>query len=124
MKKLFTIFFIIAAFTSLSLAQMQIGPKAGLNIANLSGDDIEDADSKTGFSGGVFFMYKLSNMFAIQPEAYYTMKGATDKMDFEGVTVDFTYTLDYVEVPLLFVTVTVAKLTTGSPDVPATVYVA
>ena len=102
MKKFFTIFFMLAVFTSLSLAQMQIGPKAGLNIANLSGDDVEDTDSKTGFSGGVFFMYKLSNMFAIQPEAYYTMKGATEKLDFEGVTVDVTYSFDYIEIPLLF----------------------
>ena len=102
MKKLFTVLLVFAAFTSISLAQMQIGPKAGLNIANLSGDDVEDTDSKTGFSGGVFFMYKLSNMFAIQPEAYYTMKGATEKLDFEGVTVDVTYSFDYIEIPLLF----------------------
>jgi len=102
MKKFFTIFFIIAAFTSLSLAQMQIGPKAGMNLASLTGDAVEDSESKTGFAGGVFFMYKFSDMFAIQPEAYYSMKGATDKMDFgEGVTVDLTYTLDYIEVPLL-----------------------
>jgi hypothetical protein len=102
MKKCLILLFILTAFTSLSLAQMQIGPKAGLNLANLTGDDIENADSKTGFAGGVFFMYKFSNMFAIQPEAYYSMKGASEKLDFEGVTVDITYTLDYIEVPLLF----------------------
>lgn len=102
MKKLFTVLLIIIAFTSISLPQMQIGPKAGLNLATLTGDDVEDADSKTGFAGGLFFMYKISNMFAIQPEAYYSMKGATDKFDFEGVTIDVTYSLDYIEVPLLF----------------------
>ncbi len=46
-------------------------------------------------------MYQFSPMFAIQPEAYYTMKGATDKMDFQGTTVDLTYTLDYIEIPVL-----------------------
>ena len=102
MKKLFTVLLVFVAFTSISLPQMQIGPKAGLNISNLSGDDIENADSKTGFAGGVFFMYKFSNMFAIQPEAYYSMKGATEKVDFEGVTFDITYSLDYFEVPILF----------------------
>jgi hypothetical protein len=101
MKKYFTLLLILAAFTSFSLAQMQIGPKAGLNIANLSGEDVEDTDTKTGFAGGVFFMYQFSNMFAIQPEAYYTMKGATQKLSIEGVTVDITGTLDYIEVPLL-----------------------
>ena len=101
MKKLFTVLFIFVAFTSISLAQMQIGPKAGLNLANLNGDDVEDTDSKTGFCGGLFFMYKFSEMFGIQPEAYYTMKGATEKLDFEGTTVDITYTFDYIEVPIL-----------------------
>ena len=101
MKKFFTFLLVFIAFTSFSLAQMQIGPKAGLNLANLSGDDIEDTDSKTGFAGGLFFMYKFSDMFAIQPEAYYSMKGATEKLDFEGVTIDVTYSADYIEVPLL-----------------------
>jgi hypothetical protein len=101
MKNILTLFLILIAFTSFSVAQMQIGPKAGLNISNLSGDDVQDTDTKTGFGGGLFFMYKFSDMFAIQPEAYYTMKGATEKGDFGGTTVDVTYTLDYVEVPLL-----------------------
>jgi hypothetical protein len=102
MKKCLILLFILTAFTSLSLAQMQIGPKAGLNLANLSGDDVENTDSKTGFAGGVFFMYQFSKMFAIQPEAYYTMKGATQKETIEDISIDITYTLDYIEVPLLF----------------------
>ena len=67
----------------MSYAQMQLGVKAGLNIASIGGDDADQIlegqslDSKTGFAGGLFFMYQFSNMFAIQPEAYYTMKGAT-----------------------------------------------
>jgi len=86
----------------MSFAQMQAGLKAGVNISNLSGDDAGSPDSKTGFAFGGFFMYQFSPMFAIQPEAYYTMKGATDKMDFQGTTVDLTYTLDYIEIPVLF----------------------
>lgn len=102
MKKLFTLLFVLSLFSTMSFAQMQAGLKAGLNIANLSGDDVESPDSKTGFAFGGFLMYQFSPMFAIQPEAYYTMKGATDKMDFEGTTVDLTYTLDYIEIPVLF----------------------
>lgn len=102
MKKFLTIFLILFAFISVMQAQkMQIGPKAGVNIANLSGDDVEGTDSRTGFGGGLFFMYQFSEMFGIQPEAYYTMKGATEKLDVLGTTVDVTYTFDYVEVPLL-----------------------
>ena len=103
MKKYITLLFILAAFTSLSLAQIQIGPKAGLNIASIGGDDADQIlngqslDSKTGFAGGVFFMYQFSKMFAIQPEAYYTMKGATYKEDGGELTIS----LDYIEIPIL-----------------------
>jgi hypothetical protein len=102
MKKLFTLLFLVCLFSTMSFAQMQAGFKAGVNISNLSGDDAGSPDSKTGFAFGGFFMYQFSPMFAIQPEAYYTMKGATDKMDFQGTTVDLTYTLDYIEIPVLF----------------------
>jgi len=101
MKKYFTILLVLAAFTSISFAQMQFGLKAGANISNLIGDDAIDTETKTGFAAGVFFMYQFSTMFAIQPEIYYTMKGATEKQSISGVTVDFTYTLDYIEIPLL-----------------------
>jgi len=102
MKKFFTLLFIVAAFTSISLAQMQLGLKAGLNIANIGGSDVDELvgqslDSKTTFAGGIFFMYQFSDMFAIQPEAYYSMKGATYS---EG-GVDLTISLDYIEIPLL-----------------------
>jgi hypothetical protein len=103
MKNLYVLFLIVllTLFIPPLNAQMQIGPKAGLNIANAVGDDAdffgESLDSRTGFSGGIFFMYKFSNLFAIQPEAYYTMKGAT--LDISNVKV--TFTLDYIEVPVL-----------------------
>jgi hypothetical protein len=103
MKKLFTLLFVFSIFSMLSYAQMQAGLKAGLNIASIGGDDADQIlegqslDSKTGFAGGLFFTYQFSNMFAIQPEAYYTMKGATYS---EGGA-DLTISLDYIEVPIL-----------------------
>jgi hypothetical protein len=99
MKKLFTLLFVFSIFSMLSYAQMH----AGLNIASIGGDDADQIlegqslDSKTGFAGGLFFTYQFSNMFAIQPEAYYTMKGATYS---EGGA-DLTISLDYIEVPIL-----------------------
>lgn len=99
MKKLLTILFVSFMLVSLSYAQMQLGVKAGLNLANLSGDDIEDTDARTGFAGGVFFMYQFSEMFAIQPEIYYTMKGATQKDVIPGVDVEVKG--DYIEIPVL-----------------------
>jgi len=104
MKKYFILLLIFVALTSVSFGQgMQLGLKAGMNIANVGGSDAdniigESLDSRTGFCGGLFFMYQFNNLFAIQPEAYYSMKGAT----YSESGVDFTLKLDYIEVPLLF----------------------
>lgn len=102
MKRVFTVLFILLLFSSFSFAQMQFGVKAGLNIANIGGSDADklvgqSLDSKTGFSGGVFFNYQFNKLFAIQPEAYYSMKGATYKES----GVELTITLDYIEIPVL-----------------------
>ncbi len=101
MKKLLVVLFTITLFSISAQAQMQLGLKAGLNLANLSGDDAGSPDSKTGFAFGGFFTYQFSPMFAIQPEIYYSMKGATENITFEGTTVDLTYTFDYIEIPFL-----------------------
>jgi hypothetical protein len=103
MKTIFTIVFVLLVFTTLPLAQMQLGLKAGLNIATISGTDADNLfetslDSRTGFNGGIFFMYQFNNLFAIQPEANYTMKGAATNL----MGVDITLKLDYVEIPVLF----------------------
>jgi hypothetical protein len=103
MKKRATVLIMLAAllFMTNGVAQMQIGPRAGLNIASIGGGDDdflgESLDSRTGFNVGIFFMYQFSNIFAIQPEVYYSMKGATVNI----LDVDITLALDYIEVPLL-----------------------
>jgi hypothetical protein len=105
MKKLFLLSFIVllTLFITPLNAQVhiQIGPKVGINIANITGDDAtfvgQTLDSKTGFSGGIFSMFQFGNIFAVQPEVYYTMKGAT--LSYMGA--DITFTFDYIEVPLL-----------------------
>jgi hypothetical protein len=103
MKKCFILVIIFAAFTTVSFGQgMQLGLKAGVNFANVVGDDIDGVESKTGFAGGLFFMYQFNKLFAIQPEAYYTMKGATNKETFGGETAELTLSLDYIEIPILF----------------------
>ena len=42
-------------------------------------------------------MYQFSDLFAIQPEAYYTMKGGSRDYNGANLTVSF----DYIEVPFL-----------------------
>lgn len=103
MKKYIILALIFTALTSISFGQgMQLGLKAGVNFANVVGDDVEGAESKTGFAGGLFFMYQFNKLFTIQPEAYYTMKGATDEQTLAGETAEVTLSLDYIEIPILF----------------------
>lgn len=71
--------FLSIFFMALSLANAQtelwLGPKAGVNIANVS--DIE-GDSKLGAYGGVAFAIKFSERYALQPEMGISMQGSTD----------------------------------------------
>jgi hypothetical protein len=77
---------------------MMFGIKGGLNIANLTGDDVEGVSSKMGLVGGVSLSYNMTEIFAIQPELLYTMKGAKSDED-EG---EVTWKINYIEIPVLF----------------------
>jgi len=81
--------------------KIQIGPKAGVNIANFSGDDAtingQSLDSKFGFGGGIFALFQFGNIIGVQPEIYFTMKGASATIN----SVDVNFNFNYVEVPLL-----------------------
>jgi len=107
MKRLsVTMFAIVVMFTlfSASVAAQGLtgkGLKAGLNIANLRGDDMEDWDSKMGFSAGGFITYSINDMFAIQPEVLFTMKGAKYEEEILGETLKATTSLNYLEIPVL-----------------------
>ena len=106
MKKLFLLSFIVVLTLFIAplnaQLQIQIGPKAGISIASVGGDDSdaflgESLDSRFGFGGGIFVMFQFGNIFAVQPEVYYSMKGATWTQN----SVDLTLALDYMEVPVL-----------------------
>jgi hypothetical protein len=92
MKKL-----LIAATAFLGLLTMdadaqetKFGAKAGVNIANVAGDDVgDDVDGTIGFHVGGFAHLGLSDQFAIQPELQFSTKGAED------------LTLSYIDIPIL-----------------------
>ncbi|MFA4948297.1 MAG: porin family protein, partial [Candidatus Krumholzibacteriia bacterium] len=76
---------------------MMFGVKGGLNMANITGDDAEGTLMKIGGLGGVFISYDITEIFAVQPEILFSMKGT--KEDFEGT--DVSTSLNYIEIPLL-----------------------
>lgn len=102
MKKFFlsiTIVFLFAA-TSLVDAQtnLSFGPTVALNFASFNGKDAPSGTSaKTGMAIGGFMNYQFSDMFSLQPELLFSMKGSS------GATggVNYTFTTNYIEVPVL-----------------------
>lgn len=75
---------------------MQLGLKAGLNLATLNTDG-DTPGRRTAFIGGAHLTVPLGSQFYIQPELLYSMKGM--KIGFMGFTA--TWSLDYIEVPVL-----------------------
>ena len=82
-KNLYTVFLAAVIFLSSNIyAQFKfsLGPRAGVNIANLSFDpDFPsgiDKSSRVGFKFGVLAELGFSPMFAIQVEPMYVMKGS------------------------------------------------
>ena len=84
------------------------GIKAGINMAKFTGSDADDAfgndiSMRTGLAAGVFITYSFSDLFAIQPEVYYAMKGSKSNYPYsEDLNIDLTEKLDYIEIPVLF----------------------
>jgi hypothetical protein len=99
--------FAVFIVTSTSQAQMtglDIGATAGVNLATMSGDDVEDAKNLVGFMVGVSFIKRMTDMFSFQPEIAYSMKGS--KFD-DGVD-EGELKAAYIDLPLL------AKISLGT----------
>ena len=83
------------------------GLKAGLSIAKITGSDAGEAGWRTAGALGAFLTYRVNDIFAVEPELLYVMKGAkTEGVDDFGsgpVAYKLTMKLDYVEMPLLAV---------------------
>lgn len=89
---------------SLSTFTMKIGPKVGVNLANLSGTQtFENVSMKTSLNGGVVFNMRWgqrhlssafgTGFFGIQPEMLFSMQGA----NVDGKSVN----LNYLMVPVM-----------------------
>jgi Outer membrane protein beta-barrel domain len=105
MKKVTTVFCISILFflfmgeSSFAQSPIEIGGKIGLNFASLSGNDVPQGNSsRTGFLIGGFMSYKFAPFFGLEPEIFYSAKGATGSV---GTGESYTIALNYFEVPVL-----------------------
>jgi len=98
MKKLFAIALVagllIPAVSGAEIALTAKGVKLGLNIASISGADApDDVESAVGLALGGFGTFTVNEAFALQPEVFYSQKGAA-----QG---DMSFNLSYLDIPLL-----------------------
>jgi hypothetical protein len=90
MKKLFFLF----AFAFFAYAvQAQFGVKAGVNFANLGGDDADFEGKKVNVQlyGGVYYNYAFHDNFSIQPELVYSGQGAVSEVSSSKTKLNLAY---------------------------------
>jgi len=97
MKKI-NLILVITILTVISLNAQNFGVKAGLNLANLSGDEyLEEFDMRTSFHIGGVYEVEISDNFSFQPELMYSAQGAQMSEGSAKVVVK----LDYINIPLM-----------------------
>ena len=103
MKK--TVLFLTIALGAAGAAQAQsisYGVKAGASLTNFTGKGVEDAKNKFGFIGGLVANFAVNDIFSVQPEVLFSMKGAKAEAQLTGSpTVTRKVKLSYIDVPVL-----------------------
>ena len=105
MKKLFLLV-VLTTFVSSPLFSQDTDGTAGIrgsfNLTNFYVDNVDDENLKPGFSVGIYYESKLSELISIQPEINYALKGSqiTYNNAFFG-SGTYRYNFSYVEVPVL-----------------------
>lgn len=71
------------------------GFKVGINLANISGEDVGDTETNTGPVLGAYVVLGITDRFSFQPEVLYSEKGWEL---FDGVV---KVNISYLDIPLL-----------------------
>ena len=112
MKKMLTLVMFVTTIVSYTLHGQELTSKGlvgGLNLSNVSSDEIEKNSPKLGFALGGFLTFKLGEKFALRPEVYYTNKGYISEFEISSLSSQLdasvkyveTFSLNYIEIPLL-----------------------
>jgi hypothetical protein len=82
----------------------RLGILAGANLATIGGDEVEGADRRVGFVGGIYARLPLgtTGALSLRPELLYSQKGAKGAFgDDEDIGGSASLRLTYVDVPIL-----------------------
>ncbi len=95
-KPILAILLFLIVSATLQAQILQLGLKAGLNYASLTGSNVQ-IDAITSYHAGLSAEIKLLENIAIQPELLYTTQGAT----YKTALIDVKNELGYIAVPVL-----------------------
>lgn len=93
-KKLWIAIVAIGITGSVTAQDVKFGAKIGMNVSTITGDDVSNIDSKTGFVLGATSEISFTDKFSVQPELLFSQQGAR----FEG---NFTVDLNYLTLPIM-----------------------
>ncbi|QRR02915.1 porin family protein [Dyadobacter sandarakinus] len=95
-KPLITLMLLAISTLSFSQAKFSLGPKAGINISNYTGGNIQ-SDALVGYHIGGVLNYGFGKVFSLQPEVLFSTQGA--KVENGGQKEDFK--ISYITVPVM-----------------------
>ncbi len=104
-----------------SRAQAKFGIRLGLNVSNISFDNLPDRGERYGLHGGVFANVPVSDFISLQPELSYSTKGTSFKPENDRKKLNMNY-VDFL-LPIAFKLSSIdlqvgpfASLLVSSPD--------
>jgi long-subunit fatty acid transport protein len=101
MKKLFLIA-AVAVSGLVSAQKVNFGAKAGLNLANFTGDDLEDLKTRTSLYAGGYANIPLVEKLSFQPELLFSSQGTKLEDNFAGSEFKAVIQVNYLNLPLMF----------------------
>ena len=97
-----------------TLAQTDVGLKGGLNLSRFYGENIGESTTRQGHIFGAFLNTGLWGPFSVQPEAYYSRRGATGgdiHTETLGDVTNWLWNYNYLDfVPVLKLRVTPGRM--------------
>jgi hypothetical protein len=82
----------------------EYGFKGGLNLSNISGDEVSNYDTRTSMNIGGYGLYKILPKLGIQAELLYSEQGFSERFNSEEVDIDEIKSLtrmQYINLPVL-----------------------
>ena len=101
MKKILLAAILFALAFNVNAQELKYGLKAGINLANLTGVDEFDSETKFGYHAGGFLHIGLAEKFGLQPEILFSTQGTEFTVEDLSGSQDFKFNLTYINVPIM-----------------------